>query len=585
MILNRLIDYYEGKLKKGEAPEDGWELADGNLGIVLSKEGAIENIIPLLREEKRTIGGKEKMVFLPYEFKLPLRVVRSSGVEANFLSDNASYILGCDGKSKLEKNKERFEAAQKLHLTLLLESSSPSAKALCQFFNYWDIEKAEDNAFIKENIKLIEEGRNIVFLYDGKFIHEDPEIIEIWNDYYNNNEGLKEQICLVSGKKEPIARLHGKIKGLPGAQSSGANLISQNAEAFISYNLKDTLPGAPIGKYSSFSYVTAMNMLISDRKRRIMLGDIMLLSWAENAEDEAADTFYFCFNPPDESDNHKLTEIFKRVEEKLPVSGVTLERRFYILGIAPNAARVSVSLFIESDFGSILSNIYKHYQRLEIEKPSFEKRDYLTPYFILNETINKNSKNAKPNPQHITGLTRAILLGERYPYALYQAIIQRVRAEQGSRKVNYPKAAMLKACLMQYLPENERKVFKMSLNEESSNKPYLLGRLFSILEEAQQKANPTINTTIKDRYFNSACANPSIAFPQLLKLYQTHLSKVRKDSSGTGIYLDKKTQDILGRLNVEDSPFPKSLNLNDQGLFILGYYQQTQSRYTKKEEI
>ncbi len=125
----------------------------------------------------------------------------------------------------------------------------------------------------------------------------------------------------------------------------------------------------------------------------------------------------------------------------------------------------------------------------------------------------------------------------------------------------------------------------MSLNEESGKKPYILGRLFAVLEEAQQKANPTINTTIKDRYFNSACANPSIAFPQLLKLCQTHLSKIRKESSGTGIYLDKKIQEILGKLNPEDNPFPKSFNLNDQGLFILGYYQQTQSRFIKKEEI
>lgn len=585
MILNRLVDYYEGKLKKGEAPEAGWEMADAHLAIVLSDEGKVENILPLLKEEIRKIGKKEKTILVPYEFELPLRVIKSSGIKSNFLSDNASYILGYDGKSKPEKNKEKFEDAKKLHLTLLQESSNPSAKALCLFFSQWDIEKAKDNPFIKENIKLIEEGRNMVFLHDGKFIHENPEIRKIWDDYCNNNEGLEEKVCLVSGKKEPIARLHGKIKGLPGAQSAGANLISQNAEAFISYNIKESLPGAPVGKYSAFSYVTAMNMLIADRDRRIMLGDIMLLYWAEDAEEAAADTFSFFFNPPEESDNHKLTEIFKRVDNKLPVSGVSLDKKFYILGIAPNAARVSVSLFIENDFGSILSNIADHYKRLEIRKPSFEKREFLTPYAILNETINKNSKNAKPNPQHVAGLTRAILLGEQYPHALYQAIIQRVRAEQGSRKINYPKAAMIKACLTQYLPKEEREVLKMSLNEESGKKPYILGRLFAVLEEAQQKANPTINTTIKDRYFNSACANPSIAFPQLLKLCQTHLSKIRKESSGTGIYLDKKIQEILGKLNPEDNPFPKSFNLNDQGLFILGYYQQTQSRFIKKEEI
>ena len=118
----------------------------------------------------------------------------------------------------------------------------------------------------------------------------------------------------------------------------------------------------------------------------------------------------------------------------------------------------------------------------------------------------------------------------------------------------------------------------MELNQDTTYQPYLLGRLFAVLEGLQQAANPGINTTIRDRYFNSACATPAVVFPQLLKLAQAHLKKL---GGGLEVNYNKQISDILAKF---DRDYPASLNLYDQGIFQLGYYHQTQARFTKKEE-
>lgn len=577
MIVKRLAEHYEALKEDGRAPAYGWGKAAVNLGLLLSEDGEVRRLISLTQTE--TMGKKE--VTKAQEHIVPMPVVRAINILPNFLCDNATYILGLDPK----RGKEKFEDCKRLHHELLMESENPFAKAICAFFDKWTVNAAGDHPIIINAQKAIEEGRGIVFMLHGdQFAHKQPELQEIWNKYYMQKEGAIKQLCLVSGKHEPIARLHDKVKGVPGAQSAGANLISINAEAFVSYNLSDGMPSAPIGAYSAFAHVTALNTLLSDFDHRLDLGDTRMVYWAEKADQKAADLVITSLMPPRESEEHILQSVFDRVEQGLPVDDIPLRERFYVLGLRPNAARVSVSLFLESSFGEVLKNIHRHYRRLEIDRPAFDQRVYLTPRDIMDEIINPNSTVKKPNPQIMSGLMRAVLTGTKYPYALYENALMRVRAEQGTRKISRGKAAVIKACLLQYLPENERKCITVSLNTESNHKAYVLGRLFAALESIQEAASPDLKKTIRDSFFSSACSNPGIAFPQIMKLSEHHLKKLKRDKPGMAVNSQKLLQSLQDMLEVEENPFPAFLQLNDQGLFILGYYQQRQAFFTKKEE-
>ena len=575
MIVKRLCEHYEALKEDGRTPAYGWGKAAVNLGLLLSEDGEVLKLIPLTQ----TVQMGKKEALKVQEHIVPMPVVRSSGILPNFLCDNASYILGL-GK----KGNEKFEALKLLHQQLLENNGNMFAKAILRYFDKWNT-AVNEHPVILESKKLLDEGRGIVFMLHGnRFAHEEPELQELWNAHYSQNEDTAKRLCLISGNREPIARLHDKVKGVPGAQSVGANLISINADSFVSYNLSDGIPGAPIGTYSAFAYVTALNTLLEDFEHRLDLGDTRIVYWAEKADRKAADLVAISLMPPRESEEHILQSVFDQAEQGLPVEDIPFQERFYALGLRPNAARVSVSLFLESSFGDILRNIHRHYKRLEIARPVFDKRVYLTPRDIMGETINPNSTVKKPNPQIMSGLIRAIFTDTKYPYSLYESVLMRVRAEQGPKKVSRGKAAIIKACLLQYLPENERKCITVSLNPENKNKAYVLGRLFAVLEGIQEAASPELKKTIRDSYFNSACANPRIAFPQILKLSEHHLKKLKRDKPGMAVNYKKQIQGLLSILEVSEEPFPAYFPLQKQGLFILGYNQQRQTFFIKKEE-
>ena len=250
--------------------------------------------------------------------------------------------------------------------------------------------------------------------------------------------------------------------------------------------------------------------------------------------------------------------------------------KFYILGLGPNAARLSVQFFYQNSFGNILNNLKKQYDRMEIKRPSWDSTRYLGVSRILYETINKNAKEKKVQPNMVAGVFRAILSGARYPESLYTNTLIRIRAEQGV--ITRGRAAIIKAYLIRnksILQEEDKFV---GLNEEYNDVAYVLGRLFAVLEEIQENANPGINATIRDRYFNSACSSPASVFPVLMKLKNSH---IRKLEAFKKIHYEKMLTDLQGRIEMK---YPKKLNLDEQGKFILGYYHQVQKRYTKKEE-
>ena len=241
---------------------------------------------------------------------------------------------------------------------------------------------------------------------------------------------------------------------------------------------------------------------------------------------------------------------------------------------------MSVRFFLQDSFGAFAENLLKHHEYLRIVKPSFDTRIHLSFWQLLKETVNQKSRDKTPSPLLAGSLVRSVLMGQPYPRLLLDQVEIRIRAD---REVNRARAAILKAFLLkQPLNENfnerSKEALCVELNQDTTYQPYLLGRLFAVLEGLQQAANPGINATIRDRYFNSACATPAVVFPQLVKLAQAHLKKLGR---GKEVYYNKQIGDILAKFGQD---YPARLNLYDQGIFQLGYYHQTQARYTKKEE-
>ena len=292
---------------------------------------------------------------------------------------------------------------------------------------------------------------------------------------------------------------------------------------------------------------------------------------------------------PKEDNQKMLCAILEKISRGLPPKeGVNPETPFYILGLAPNAARLSVRFFLQDSFGNFLKHIQQHYSDMEIEKAPYEF-PYLSPYWLLRETVNPNAKDKSGSHLLSGAVMRSILTGAPYPQALMNAVMLRIHAEQDDserhiKKITRGRAAIIKGYLIRrHRGEEEYKeVLQVSINEESKNKAYVLGRLFAILEKAQLEAYPNINTTIKDRYFTSACATPGSVFPTLIKLSRHHI-RVIKDIK-LKCYLDNQIKDLIDKLDVADTPFPAHFSLEDQGSFVLGYYQQTQKRYMKKSD-
>lgn len=394
----------------------------------------------------------------------------------------------------------------------------------------------------------------------------------------------------MTGQTAPIARLHPAIKGVQGAQSSGASLVSFNAAAFESYGHEQadkTGQGlnSPVSEKAAFAYGTVLNRLLADREHIQYIGDTAVLCWAEDAEPLCQDLFCGAmFGSVSSRITQKdLWDTIKSLAQGTPldINGIPLhpENHFYVLGLAPSAARLSVRFFLQDTFGNLLTHLLEHYERLEIVKPSYHEKSDLPLWKLLNETVNQNSRDKKASPPMAGAVARAILTGGMYPVSLFEQTMIRIRAEQ---TITYGRAAIIKA----FLTKNDqfhvpKEVLTVELNEQSAYLPYVLGRLFAVLERVQKDANPDIKATIKDKYFNSASSTPATIFPLLTKLSQSHL---RKLNTGLRISYENRITELEGRIY---QTLPAHLSLPEQGAFHLGYYHQVQKLYEKKvkEEI
>lgn len=584
MILQALVSYYETLAARGELPQPGWAPVKVSYVLNLDDQGDITTVVCIKEEVTR---GKKKAL-VPQTIQLPAPVKRTVGVTANFLCDNSSYILGADKKGKPKRSLECFQACKTLHETLLVSVEEPAARALLSFFDHWQPEKlTEHPAFAHQDMEDLLASANLIFRYRGRYLHEIPAIRQAWQDYYNNSQDSQDSQdsqqfpCLVTGKLAPVAQLHPSIKGIYGAQSSGASLVSFNAPAFCSYDREQGL-NAPTSQYAAFAYGAALNYLIATQNTRV--GDVTLLFWAESGEEAYADALKrFGFGGGDEDDQYKEEDL-KGLMESL-AEGADVEwdgtridpnMTFYILGISPNAARLSVRFFLRNSFGQFIRNMKAHYDRLEIVRPSFDPFDNIPVWRMLKETVNPNSREKKPAADMAGDTLRTILTNTPYPATLLDGVTLRIRAD---REMNRTRAAILKAYYLKnrnpFVPEE---VLTVSLNQDSNHEAYVLGRLFSVLEAIQSDANPGINATIRDKYFSSASATPGVVFPTLVNLAQKHL---RKLDEGKKIFYDKQLTELMSKLG---ETYPNRMNLPQQGAFQLGYYHQTQYRFTKKED-
>lgn len=581
MILQALYQYYDALAARGEISPPGWCDAKVSFALDIDESGTLHGVIPLKRVPD---GGKKE---IPQTMRVPEQVKKTSGVAANFLCENSSYFLGVDGKGNPARSRQCFEAAKTLHGAILSGVDSPAARGVLGFFDRWQPENAEEaHPALADYLEEIKKGANLVFSVNGQYAQQDPAIREAWQNHCAaKSDGAVVGRCLVTGQTAPIARLHPAIKGVQGAQSSGASLVAFNATAFESYGheLADKTGqglNAPVSESAAFAYGTVLNRLLADREHVQYIGDTAVLCWAEDAEPLCQDLFCGAmFGSAYERITQKdLWGTVKALADGAPVDldGIPLhpENHFYVLGLAPSAARLSVRFFLQDTFGNMLKHLLEHYQRLEIVKPSYVENGALPLWRLLGETVNPNSREKKASPPMAGAVARSVLTGGMYPVSLFEQTMMRIRAEQ---TVSYGRAAIIKA----FLTKNDqfhvpKEVLTVELNEQSAYLPYVLGRLFAVLERVQLDANPNIKATIKDKYFNSASSSPATVFPLLTKLSQSHL---RKLNTGLRISYEKRITELEGRIC---QTLPAHMSLPEQGAFHLGYYHQVQKLYEKK---
>lgn len=586
MILQALCDYY--RRQQDELPPPGFERKAIPFVIVLDRDGHFVDI-----EDTRAGDNKRDKGRL---FVVPQAVKRSSGVVANLLWDGLGYALGVVGAARaakldaagLEKEQKRtreMHAAfiQRIHAVFPAPVTDPGVKATLAFLEQGDFERVFAHPLWPEVSKTTE---SLSFRLDGdlELICQRETVRQIVLAAGQDAAATVRKRCLVSGNLDAIARLHPAVKGVFGAQSSGANLFSFNFAAACSYR-KEQGQNAPVGEYAAFAYTTALNNLLrADSRQKLRVGEDTFVFWAEKPD--PTEELFADWLQPDPDDPVRGVEAVKALYEA-PKTGVRSldddETRFFVLGLAPNNARLAVRLWSVNTVRELAAYIRQHFDDLAIVR-SPRKPEYLPLWRLLKATAAQGESKNIPPPLASETL-RAILAGTPYPQTLLVATLQRIRAEQSKRdqngrivpNVTYERAALIKAILVRntrFHHSNQQEV-NVSLDLKNPNIGYRLGRLFAVLERVQALASGDLNATIRDRFYGAASATPVTAFPYLLKLKNHHLKKLK---AGQTIWLEN----LIGQVFETITQFPAHLNLDDQGRFAIGYYHQRHDFFTKK---
>ncbi len=602
-MLSALNDYYECLCKQENSPliKEGYSKVTVNFNMVLTKDGELKKILPYT--QKAIVKKKEKDV--PREEIFPLRN-SISGIHAEIIDHREKYLFGIEwskeenqfilGKSSVKA----FEKKTEQILEFLEDIGSPIVDSYKIFLENWVPEQQLENELLKSIGANFNGGKFVISLENDytAFLHQDAKVLEKWENFYHNKsseDGVRGQCC-ISGKKDvAIAKTHRKLKGIKDAQASGCGFVSFNKSAFESYGKTQS--------YNSFvseevmeNYTTAFNYLSSSMAHKQFFDEMTLLFFAMTNQNQTPylQTFSsfmgFHIEPIQiESDvdldieqaDRSLRKVFYSAVNGMGSDIESFENYedidFYIMGIKPNVSRLSAKFFYKNRFGDMMKHINAHHLDMQID----ETDKQISIDSLKNELKSPVSSKDNLPPDLNVKLFDSILNHKPYPrYLLYTAIYRMKVDQDNSNKrfvaVNRNRVRIVKACLTR-LNMIKKEDFCM-LNIENKESAYNCGRLFAVLEMIQRKAlGQNVNATIKDKFFSSACSTPYLAFPRLLKLTQNHLGKM--DSEKTKVYYEKMIGGIMG--NLEDT-FPKTLNMEKQGMFILGYYQQKQEFFTKK---
>jgi CRISPR-associated protein Csd1 len=591
MILQALNSLYErtpSMARYGFAPMGiSWIIA-------LTLDGKIAQI-----RDFRERGERSPKPF-PQDLVVPTVGKRTSGDKAIFLCDKSDYVLGRNvtgettrkGREKLVK---RFEGFRDLHVAAKVEVKHPHFAALVAFLEQWKPFASDAvsslEALSGEKLSALS-GGNYAFMIAGQpnsFLHDLPEAVDYWASTLDKPDAASEGVCLITGRRSQIVRLHPAIKGIsdePGKPvEKGIVVINKDKTAFTSHGKEQSF-NAPVSGRAAFSYSTALNYLLENR--RITIGDASTVYWTEQASD-AEDLLPFLIEPAkqpeDESVKQRLEEVLGKLAQGILSSDDLGDANtpFYVLGLSPNASRISVRFWESSKLGSLAANLQAHYRDLKSVRQWDETNSNKPEALVLGirtlllQTV--PPKDGKPDSGKISpllagALVRSIISGSDYPDALFIGALKRIHAE---REVSYPRASIIKA----FLNRNHQRTHKPMLDESNNHHAYRLGRLFAVLEKIQeeghrhQTGSKDIPRTIRDTYFGSASRTPASVFSrldQLGNIYRRHLPHGRKT------FFDKLIQDIKWG---QAAPKPV-LHARDQGEFVLGYYHQRKALFPSK---
>jgi CRISPR-associated protein Csd1 len=590
MILQSLNHLYQ-RLASDErygVPTPGYSVQKVTFCIVLAPDGAphdIEDARQTLTEtttaEKTRTKQVARQMLVPGEGKSP-----GSGFNPCTLWDNAAYLLGfAKDADKQARAIQCFESSRQHHVALERMVGDEPFAVVCRFFENWTPDRVAE--WQERLVDFATTGFGVFRLIDQRqFVHQSPAFRNWWMSQQQSS--VADDViapCLVTGEALPIARLaEPAIKGVNGAAPGGAKLASFNLNAFESYGKEQTY-NAPVSKVATFQYCNALNALLNgpqSHRHRIQIGDATTVFWTERetvteslfaeflggnieAEEKAGVT-------GEDQVVHQRIETFLKILRRgggaqVGDLGDDPQTRFYILGLSGNVTRLSVRFWHVGSIAQMVDRLKTHYDALRISRSRETDPEFPPIRTLLRQT----AREPKDIPPLLSGvLMQSILAGRPYPQAFYNAVLNRIRADH---LVNYLRAAIIKAVLTRQPNSNYQ--IPMSLNPNRTDRAYLIGRLFAALEKTQEDALPGINATIRDRFYSSASATPGAVFPRLLRTYQHHLAKLE---GGQKVNRERLVQSIHDPL----SSYPTHLNLEEQGLFAIGYYHQRQDFFKKK---
>ncbi len=591
MILQRLSEHYDRIAASGndqeQPPPPGFSRQKISFCIVLEPDGRLNQFKPMLQQKGKASVAMQMIVSGQGK-------PSGQGLNPCFLWDNASYLLGWSSDpEKASRAALTFEAFRKKHLEVEAQIAHPAFSAVCAFLRSWSPKQALDHE--ADLSKIVTNFGVFRIAGEMKYVHEQIAVPAETSEMETTSEsGERRRICLVSGEMDEIARLHEpKIKGVSGAQSAGALLVSFNAPAYESYG-KSQSYNAPVGATTAFKYTNALNHLLDRRDRRVSLGDSTVVFWADHPtvlEDGLSEIFGGAFadeGPTIQEDEDRLREakiLLTQLRDGTRATEVNPDgkpTKFFLLGLSPNASRISVRLWVEADAAELQRLLGQHLRDIELVDRwddrllTLRRITYETGRAYWDKGKHLKFDTKATSPQLAGCLTRSVLTGAAYPQSLLATMLRRIHSDG---ELAYARVAAIKACLVRNsrLRGNPLEVTKM-LDTTNTDAAYCCGRAFAMLEKIQtDSADGDLNTTIKDRYFSSASTTPALVFPRLFRLNQHHLAKLEH---GSRIYWEKQLGEVLSNL----TGFPRLLSLEDQGKFVLGYFHQRQDLYTSKKD-